>query len=235
MPTRPGDLVDPGRVDPLSGALEILHRPLVLLGGQARLERPQIPATPGLWILLSRVETETARSQLPDHEASPNVFASALLGKRQTRANGSIWCRRPPIRAQDGRFDNFKGENGALPCRVSHFVTSEARFRNEPCVLEIQVGHCAPSMEGLFTITPVSIDTGVDRTDPSLDRQVTASRLRPWTQIRPSEFRQIAASLGADTNQQAYRRRTKAPRASLPARLTDDVLNPGTVDEHDVV
>ena len=40
MPTRPGDLVDPGRMDRLSGALEILHRPLVLFGGQARLERP---------------------------------------------------------------------------------------------------------------------------------------------------------------------------------------------------
>jgi hypothetical protein len=90
-------------------------------------------------------------------------------------------------------------------------------------------------MEGLFTITPVLIDPGVDRTGPRLTAKSRPVGFRSSTQIHPSEFRQIAACLGADTNQQAYRRRTKAPRASLPVRLIDDVLNPGTVDEHDVV
>ena len=50
-----------------AAALEILHCPLVLFRGRARGESTEVPASPGIWVLLSRVEAVFARFQFADH------------------------------------------------------------------------------------------------------------------------------------------------------------------------
>ena len=47
--------------------LEILHRPLVVLGGLSRAERAEIAATPGFGVLLARVQAILPRLQFSNH------------------------------------------------------------------------------------------------------------------------------------------------------------------------
>src|SRR5262245_17737716 len=71
--------------------LEVLDLALVLLRGGPRLERPEVAAPAGLRVLLARIETVSARRELPDHGVLPEAFmpaachagASAALRRRR--------------------------------------------------------------------------------------------------------------------------------------------------------
>ena len=63
---------------------EILHRFFVFLGGSFGFKRPEIPAFPGLWIFLPRIQAEFSGAKLPNHREF------LLVGSRLAQKEGQV-------------------------------------------------------------------------------------------------------------------------------------------------
>jgi hypothetical protein len=101
-------------------ALEELNRALVLLGGRTAAERAEVSATPGLRVLLARIEPVLPGFQLPDHRVRARVlaaFRAAALREAADRRRAALFAWR----------DSAFGDAALRPSRFS--LRREARER----------------------------------------------------------------------------------------------------------
>jgi hypothetical protein len=73
--------------------LEILHRPLVLLGHGAAGEGAEIAPSPGLRVYFARIEPVFAGGELADHGGIPGLHTKAKLGAPALFRRGADYQR----------------------------------------------------------------------------------------------------------------------------------------------
>src|ERR1700730_10559119 len=136
-----------------------------------------------------------------------------FLENGRPRRMGSISRRRPPIRS-GWRFYNY-GKTERYPV-ASHILSHQKRdFETSRACSNDGL---ALAWRAFSRLRPCRSTRGPHR--PSLDRQVTASRLPAFDPETPFRV-QANSSLSGRRHKPTS---LQAPRASFPARLTDDVL-----------
>jgi hypothetical protein len=116
---------------------EILHFPLMLLGRGPAFERPQVAASTGAGILLSRVQAILAGCQFPDHGAHlrPDfgaIFAPETVAARlpfSPGVDGICQTRRLNVRVARRLHHCFASLSGNEPQRLEQKYVKLARPR----------------------------------------------------------------------------------------------------------
>jgi hypothetical protein len=135
-------------------ALEELNRALVLLGGRTAAERAEVSATPGLRVLLARLEPVLPGFQLPDHRVRARVlaaFRAAALREAADRRRAALFAWR----------DSAFGDAALRPSRFSLRREARERFFVEAFAFLGGAGSFTPARRAFER--PIAIACLVDR------------------------------------------------------------------------